>query len=77
MCSISSEVIQSFQVSTDVIHNLNHHSDISISMLYVLNVCTPHLFTRFSNIPYGTFKHKIIHSQQLSYIVMITDLFVG
>ena len=47
MCSISSEVIQSFQVSADVIHNLNHHSDISISMLYVLNVCTPHVYTFF------------------------------
>ena len=47
MCSISSEVIQSFQVSDDVIRNLNHHSDISISMLHVLNVCTPHLSTRF------------------------------
>jgi hypothetical protein len=76
MCSIGSEVIQSFQVSTDVIHNLNHHGDISVSRLHVLNVCAPHLFTRFfPNIPYGTFDIEIIHFQKLSYTVMATDLY--
>jgi hypothetical protein len=47
MCSISSEVIQSFQVSTDVIRNFNHNGNISIPGLYVLNVRAPRLFTRF------------------------------